>query len=563
MKKIAQRFAAHASASTCLVILSACAGGGTSEATSPISPPAIASSKTALVHLRFVVAKKTTSPAARLKQYVSASTQSLTLTVTPPGEVAQSPIYVACTTTCVADFTAPVGADGIALQLTDGPNGSGHQLSLVTTTISVAANAANTFNLTADPVVSSAAVLLGSSPAATASTNAGSTADIPVTVSAFDADGNTIVGPGNYVDASGNPITFSLSVTNAQAGGTGTVTLNGATTFSAPGASTATAHYDGNWLDHSVITATSTSGMVTTPVSATLATTPYVVEYPLAGTPDDLAIGPDHQIWVTQNSLSEVARVATSGALLSEISSGFGGGDNLRGIVTRADGTVWVAQQSANCVAHIDTSGVLGTACGGFAIRYLTAASDGSLWSGEDGGTSFDRFASGGGFTNYLMMSRSFTMVQTSDGNMWGTQYDLGAVARIHPDDMTGFQSFPIGSAPLALAVGADGNLWLSSQGGGCLGRLTLAGAYSGDLCSGLAAGAHVTGMALGPDGYVWFADNNNGSIGRVDTSGTITEYGAVNGFSGAGHAQRIIAGPDGNMWFTDGGRNTIGKMIL
>jgi hypothetical protein len=46
------------------------------------------------------------------------------------------------------------------------------------------------------------------------STKAGASASIPVTVTALDAAGKTIIGPGNYLDANGNALTIALSTSD-------------------------------------------------------------------------------------------------------------------------------------------------------------------------------------------------------------------------------------------------------------------------------------------------------------------------------------------------------------
>ncbi len=61
----------------------------------------------------------------------------------------------------------------------------------------------------------------------------------------MDADGNTIVGNANYVDSAGHPVAFLLNVSNAQAGGRGTVSILGPMRITAPGQAAIVAHYDG------------------------------------------------------------------------------------------------------------------------------------------------------------------------------------------------------------------------------------------------------------------------------------------------------------------------------
>ena len=109
----------------------------------------------------------------------------------------------------------------------------------------------------------------------------------------MDADGNTIVGNTNYVDSSGHPVVFLLNVTNTQAGGRGTVSIQGPMRITAPGQAAIIAHYDGQWLDHASVSIMSTSAAVTSLSSATFTTLPHVFEYSAAGQPLGLVGGPD------------------------------------------------------------------------------------------------------------------------------------------------------------------------------------------------------------------------------------------------------------------------------
>ena len=165
----------------------------------------------------------------------------MAVSVTPIG--ASSPSYTSSntpctTTTCSLTFAATQGPSTITLTLTDGTNTLSKYSSVI-----IVRPGLNTFNFTANPVVSSVTLSL-----ANPTPNAGTAYDDVLTLTALDADGKQIIGNANYVDASGNPVALTLHVANNQAGGKGTVTMNGPARIISPQSAATKAHYDGKWV---------------------------------------------------------------------------------------------------------------------------------------------------------------------------------------------------------------------------------------------------------------------------------------------------------------------------
>jgi hypothetical protein len=187
--------------------LAACSGGRSgSVAPAPLPTTRVAPQN---VSVSFTITLPPRNPSARTRspRYVSAATQSATVTVTPAGGSAAAPAVIACTlTTCSGQVSAPVGSDTFGVTLFDQPNGTGHALSTGSITQTIVLDAANTVKVTFNGIV--AGVSMSFTPAALGYGAAGSA---NLVVDALDADGNTIVGPGIFVDANGNPITISLS----------------------------------------------------------------------------------------------------------------------------------------------------------------------------------------------------------------------------------------------------------------------------------------------------------------------------------------------------------------
>jgi streptogramin lyase len=154
---------------------------------------------------------------------------------------------------------------------------------------------------------------------------------------------------------------------------------------------------------------------------------------------------------------------------------------------------------------------------------------------------------------------------------------------------------------PRNMAVGPDGNIWFTDDGGGH-GRIwktttdgTITLVADAGVTPGFTSGVFVEHIALGPDGNLWFGESPQG-VGRITTAGVVTEFsagfpteanyggmvstcgalwltqtaesesesavlrvttdGAVTVFTAGLPAQRnpegIAVGPDGDVWFTN-----------
>ncbi|HUA10021.1 MAG TPA: hypothetical protein VMA98_12215, partial [Candidatus Acidoferrales bacterium] len=197
-------------------LLAGCGGGGSTRGLPalPTGSPAPQSTqqKTQDVSVSFTIIVPTASGAKlrRVPNYVSASTKSATIAVG-----SATPATVNCTTTCSGTVSAPVGSDTFTVNLYDATNGTGSLLSTGTLTQTIVAGQANSVNVTFNGVVASLAVAIANV------VSPGTAGSVGVTVNALDADGNTIVGPGVYVNSSGTPVTIAL--TNSDTSGNSTL----------------------------------------------------------------------------------------------------------------------------------------------------------------------------------------------------------------------------------------------------------------------------------------------------------------------------------------------------
>ncbi len=161
-------------------------------------------------------------------------------------------------------------------------------------------------------------------------------------------------------------------------------------------------------------------------------------------------------------------------------------------------------------------------------------------------------------------------IVAGPDGALWVAEVYGNAVARVttqgqvteYPVPPT--PAVPPGSGPNsqpgALAVGPDGDLWLTDLGDGAHWRLTPAGhltEYPLPAHGGEPARPWF-GLATGPDGGIWFTDGI-GRIGRFDpATGAIVEYPLPDLDQ---EPSFIVAAHDGNLWFVVPNESLVGRI--
>ena len=305
-------------------------GGGSGSGSLPIarSTPVSQSAK-GVFTIRIPLAQQAMR---KRPEYVSPATQSVSFQVAPnPAQVvALGTSSPDCTQSdgynvCSANFDAPIGENTMVVQTFASNNGTGPVLSMNSIQIDIIAGQVNPINVILNGVVNSLTLALSPT-----SVTYGTPSSVQATWEAIDASGYTIVGPGSFVDGSGNPLAPALSSSDSadftitplptpSPGWTvaydGTGTSSPTLTLSAPGASPAIssvastltvitpisaspsplnvgetgpqtiyvteAGYRGNYTVSSDATKIVS---VTTPVTATSNTTPITVTANAAGT---------------------------------------------------------------------------------------------------------------------------------------------------------------------------------------------------------------------------------------------------------------------------------------
>ena len=285
----------------------ACAGGGTLPGPGAVSPIS-AQAKAVLV---IAVPSNSGAARARRPQYVSPSTQSLTVAVNgaaPSVTANVTPGSSGCTasssgTTCDVSVEAPPGQDTFTVTLYSGTNATGSMLGTGTVTAGVSTESNTPVNITLDGIVASVSIAL-----ANPAPPAGTPATVALTITAKDASGATIIPPGSFSPA----ITLTDSDTSGH-------THLSATTVSDPGASV-TLSYDGSAAVTSATISAATGGSITgvtpatfTPATATPSASPSPTPTPTpTPTPAPMIVSPSTLNFTVANASSSI-NVSESG----------------------------------------------------------------------------------------------------------------------------------------------------------------------------------------------------------------------------------------------------------
>ncbi len=493
---------------------------------------------------------------------------SISLNVTPVGG-ATSNYTGSCTAnaagtsgTCTVSFTALPGPTTFAGTLTE----STHTIARFSQISIVKAASANTMSFTANPVVNSVTLQLAAS-----SVNAGTPSNTLLLVNALDANGKTIAGSTPYIDSAGKQVAILLNpVSNAQAGGKGTVTLQGALRITAPGQAAIYAHYDGNWLKSSTISATTTSTAVTTTgATATLTTIPYATEYAVGVNPFGITSGPDGNLWFTESTNAlypygkpgVIGKITTTGNYTSYSCAPCW---NPVFITTGPDQNLWFTEgQNGNYLDKITTSGTASRVISlsgrfGYQIR---SGPDGNIWFSRDG-NALGKVATNGENLQYYTSSNGIRGIGFApDGSLWYTSVST-TIGHISQNGTSlGTVTVPAFSNDSGVVAGPDGNIWFTNATANQLYKITPTG---GLTTIALQVGAYPTDIIVGPDKNVWFTERLSNTIGYiVPSSTTPVEFTTTNGISANSQPQGITLGPDGNIWFTECNNSKVAKFVL
>jgi streptogramin lyase len=228
-----------------------------------------------------------------------------------------------------------------------------------------------------------------------------------------------------------------------------------------------------------------------------------VTEFPISvldGSPDGITLGPDNNLWFTEN----VSNYGTNGDPSPQIISFSPTG-------TLVDDYTLPVQYAGDFLSQIATG------------------PDGALWFTVD-------FTAGGGAIGRVTTGGQFSFYTIPNG--------------------TTSNSYPVG-----IVAGFNNDLWFADEGNSAIGQITTAGVIM-EYNQGLSVADVPYGITAGPDGNYWFTDPSDvdDPIGRITPQGVITLYQTPTSPAGP---MGIALGPDDNIWFTEAEASQIGQAVL
>jgi virginiamycin B lyase len=525
-----------------LAALAGCSGNGVSNPAAPVQaavPGKIgAASVTFSMHWTAATAA---SAVRRRPAYVPATARSVAITVN--GATAQ---YLNSPSTTLT-ISAPAGVDTFVIQTFDEQNGQGNVLSRAAITQTVALDTANVLSATLNGVVAALNVTLG-----TPTPNAGAAASSTVVVAALDADGNTIVGPGDY----STPI--KLAVVDPSS--SGTVSLS-TTLVQTPG-TPVTLTYTGGTLPSALVSASATG----VPAAGVLfAPKPTIYEYQLPNSgskPFWITPGPDGNMWFTEVAGNAIGKITVAGAVTEYPVPTPNAG--ALGIVAGQDGALWFTENQTSKIGRVTTTGgfvEFPTASANDGPALIIERGDGSVWyagaSGSEIGVQQELAPNTrSSFPTVTPGANPQSLTSAPDGNVYWTEpakSSLGNSSIGAPGETS------VGGSPSIIVTGPDGNLWYTDQSQSQIvqfspGSKTVLKRYQTATLN-----ANPVGIVVGKDSALWFAEYNGNKIGRITVSGALTEYPMPTAASGI---EAIGVGPDGSIWVTESLAGKVARLV-
>jgi len=246
-------------------------------------------------------------------------------------------------------------------------------------------------------------------------------------------------------------------------------------------------------------------------------------------------------------------------------------GASFQDVALGPDGALWITDEYNQQIVRMTTDGSFTNfPVGGFRSPQSIASGPGkALWFTLTGtGDAIGTITTAGKIQTYSLKSLAWDLVEGSDGAIWFTEPEQDAIGRItRRGAITEYsKGITAGSMPFSIAAGPDGALWFTENAGGRIGRITTAGNVT-EYSRGITPGEEPFDLTSGTDGAVWFTENvPNGSygyreakIGRITTSGRVTEY--SNGLTSNAGVTAIVSGTGPKIWFAESDTDRTGRL--
>jgi virginiamycin B lyase len=312
---------------------------------------------------------------------------------------------------------------------------------------------------------------------------------------------------------------------------------------------------------------------------------------PQLGSTHEIVVGPDGNIWFTQQSQDRVGRMTINGQF-TFFSTGVGSGPH--GIAFDAQGRLWITRQFSNTITQMDLNGNI---IANHVIPFpnanphgLTIARDGKVWfTGREGNVVGYYNPKNNKFRIFPLPFHPVTTVnpepdattatgtpaapnpgnfpiyisEAADGSMYFTELLSSRIGRITPSGkLTEYllpSKFgpPDDARPIAVRVRPDGVAVATEESGHAYAYIYPNGRVKEFPLN--PSDAKAASLVYDRMGVLWVQYNTPDNIGRVNPDGSVTPF-PIPTIGATQH--RIIIGPDGELWFTELTADRIGRMV-
>jgi len=298
-----------------------------------------------------------------------------------------------------------------------------------------------------------------------------------------------------------------------------------------------------------------------------------VASFAAGSDPAALIYGPQEALWFTllgANAIAKIGPLNPPGAVVSTTLPM--AGMEPYDLTIGPDQQIWFSEQAGDQMGRLDMASAVSEyplPTPGAQPGHVTLGQDGGVWFTEWTGNRVGRIGPDGEITEYPLPnpnSRPLGIATALNGDIWFTEWAGARIGRLTPQgelheyDISGLITTPEMGAyaaedasalqPTEIMVGPDGHLWFVFSSGTGIVRvdpLTVEMApYNLETESN-----GLMDLAIGPDGWLWYLGVEN--VGRFEASpdgpASPVEVSIEAMFEGEGRSQ-IIAGPGAEMYF-------------
>jgi virginiamycin B lyase len=287
-------------------------------------------------------------------------------------------------------------------------------------------------------------------------------------------------------------------------------------------------------------------------------------EYPNLHPYGSLAVGPDGNIWFTDDR-DAIVVLSLSGAVVASIPASPGcapdgitlGPDSRMWYVCTGIKTVGIATYNQGSSLYHGTEYEVPRQPVGF----MAVGPNGILWYSTT--TGVDEIDSAINVTPTIGGTGESGLASGLDDAIWGVSFD-GYIWRRSSSEAYASTPIPTPTGiPVYIAdcTAQSGSVYFSEEAGDNIGSATFDGASWSFAEFPLAPGTIPRGIACAADGTVWYAGNGTNKIGYwKPRTGAHEEFSVPSPLT---NLQAIAIAPDGSIWFNESNAFKIGKLEL